>query len=108
MRHIIFALLMTGLMAGLLWPGSALALQCDSHIEQTERNMEHVKKLLKDVKEAKRPRIQGFIDDAAKMLAKAKKECESADSPLDRSIAAARALVAQGNLGAAQLLIKAD
>jgi hypothetical protein len=104
MPHILFALLA----AGLLWPGSALALQCDSHVEQTERNLVQVKKLLKDVKEKNRPRIQGFIDDAAKILAKAKKECESAESPLDRSIAAARALVAQGNLGAAHLLIKAD
>ena len=103
-RHILFAILM----AGLLWPGSALAVQCDSHIEQTERNLVHVKKLLEGVKEAKRPRIQNFIDDAAKILAKAKKDCKAADTPLDKSFAAAKALVAQGNLGAAQLLIKAD
>ena len=104
MRRILFALLM----AGLLWPGSALALQCDSHIEQTQRNLVHVKKLLEGVQEKSRARIQNFIDDAEKLLAKAKMDCKTADTPLDKSFAAAKALVAQGNLGVAQLLIKAD
>ena len=103
-RQILFAFFL----AGLLWPGSALAVQCDSHIEQTQRNLVHIKNLLEGVKEKNRHRIQNFIDDAEKLLSKAEKDCKAADTPLDKSFAIAKALVAQGNLGAAQLLIKAD
>ena len=96
------------LAAGLLGPFAALAVDCKTHIEQTERNLAHVLKLMQEVKEKNRPRIQRFIDDAEKMLRQAKKNCEEAASPLDKTVAASKALVAQGNLAAAQLLIKAN
>ena len=96
------------LAVGLLGSSAVLAVDCDSHIEQTERNLAHVLELMKDVKEEAKTRIQHFIDDAQKLLRQARKNCDEAASPLDKSMAASKALVAQGNLAAAQLLIKAN
>ena len=92
--------------AALLAPFPAFALDCETTIKQTERNLVRVQKLLGKVKEGKKPRIQSFIDDAEKLLAQAAKGCREAASPFDEAVAAGKALVAQGNLGAAQLLIK--
>ena len=105
MRRILLIMVVA---AGLLVSNTALAVDCDSHIEQTERNLAHVLELMKDVKEEAKTRIQHFIDDAQKLLRQARKNCDEAASPLDKSMAASKALVAQGNLAAAQLLIKAN
>lgn len=105
MRRTASALILAG---ALIMPNLVFAFDCESPVKHAERNARHLEELLGEAGDEKRLRVQSFIDDAEKLMAQAKKDCEAAASSLDEASAAAKALVAQGNLAAAQLLLKAD
>jgi hypothetical protein len=92
----------------LLLPGSAAAVDCWSHIAATESNLAQVKREVENLPEKKKPRVKTFMADAERLLEEAKRECSQASDGVDRAKAAGKALVAQGNLAAAHLLIKAN
>jgi hypothetical protein len=89
-------------------PMVAAAQDCEEHIDSTRKSLATAIERMSDVPQSKRARVQGFLDDAARILAQAKDACDSAQSPLDRSFAIGKVLVAQGNISAAHLLIRAD
>ena len=96
-------------LAGLIFlPAAGRAQDCGQHVRTTEKSLATVRDAARGASEAKRSRIQGFVDDAARVLDSARADCERSQTPLDHSFAIAKVLVAQGNIAAAQLLIKAD
>ena len=53
-----------------------------------------------------RSKVEGFIADAEQIVIKAREDCPRAQTPLDKSFVVGKVLVAQGNLAAAQLILK--
>lgn len=88
-------------------PLAAWAQDCREHVRSTEHSLATLKQSAGSVSAEKKPRVRGFLDDAARVLEAARGDCERAQTPLDHSFAIAKILVAQGNLAAAQLLIQA-
>ena len=89
-------------------PMLARAQDCAAQVSTTRQALQTAQAQVDGIREEKRRRIQGFLDDAARLLAQARSDCDRAQSPLDKSVAVAKVLVAQGNISAAHLLIKAD
>lgn len=81
---------------------------CESEIKSTQASLTTTEARLDEVDAKKRSRIVSFIDGAKRMLAEAESDCRQDATGLDRATATGKALIAQGHLAAAQLLIKAN
>ena len=90
----------------LISPPSAKAVDCQTDIVAAEKNLKIIEEKLPEIEEDRRKRIELFLADAQKMIKRAQRKCAVAESGWDRVEAKAHALIAQGNLAAAQLLVK--
>jgi hypothetical protein len=95
------------LISGIVFASGAPAQDCMQHIQSTEGTIQSLRGQLDSLEPDPRAKVEGFIADAEKILAAAREDCPRAQTPLDRSFVVAKVLVAQGNLAAAQLLLKA-
>ncbi len=89
-----------------LLPWTASAVECMNTVKNTQEAIEQVKKNIDKVIKKKRSRIRAFLKDSEQILAKARKDRGKAESTFEKSIAKAKALVAQDNGAAAAFLIK--
>jgi len=85
---------------------AAYAQDCMQHIESTEDSILALRRQVGDIESESRAKVEGYIADAEKIVVKAREDCPRAQTPLDRSFVIAKVLVAQGNLAAAQLVLK--
>lgn len=91
----------------LLIPAAQAGTDCNSHIEAGLKSLISVRDDAKKLTEEQRRKVENFLADAEKLLASARRECNDARTDLDKATAAGKALIAQGNVAAAQLLLKA-
>jgi len=96
------------LVVGLVLPGTAQAVDCWDDIRSAEKTRQAVLDKVAEAEPRHRERIHGFINEAGTLLNTARRQCEEATTELERAQATAKALVAQGHLAAAQVLLKVD
>jgi len=86
--------------------GQALAVECAKDVAAAKENLTLSRKKVAQIPEDKRKRVEAFLDDGQKMMEKAQRYCQMADSSWEIMNAKGMALVAQANISAAHLLIK--
>jgi len=82
------------------------AQDCAQHIQSTEETILALRQQASPLEGDMRSKVEGFIADAEQILIKAREDCPRAQTPLDKSFVIGKVLVAQGNLAAAQLILK--
>ena len=86
-------------------PGIVLA-DCESEIKSAEKMITSISKDVHFVDKERLPRLNAFLNDGKQVLEWAKKLCQKDETSLNRLEALGKALVAQGNLSAALLIVR--
>ena len=94
----------------LLWlaPAPAHAIDCASEVRSAEKTLAEMERQVGTAREANRPRIRGFLDEARKLIDQARADCKVAETEFAKATAIAKVALAQGELAAAHIFIKLD
>jgi len=90
------------------YPAGVRGQDCHQHVRSTAESLEEAQRKAVMTSGQGRQRADLFLEDARKLLDEARAECDRATNVKEQGYAIAKALVAQGNVAAAQIFIKAS
>ena len=85
----------------------AAVADCRSQIDATLQSVASVREQARTLTAEQQRRVENFLQDAETLLDSATRECNEANTSLDRVEALGKALIAQGNVAAARAFLEA-